>query len=51
METVFRINKLNYQIKEIPITFKNRTQGKSKIPKIEMLRTLKNLVVLKYFDI
>ena len=49
METIYRINKLNYKIKEIPITFKNRTQGKSKIPKIEIFRTLKNLLLLKFF--
>ena len=49
METIYRINKLNYEIKEIPITFKNRTQGKSKIPKIEIFRTLKNLLLLKFF--
>ncbi len=50
METIFRINKLGYEIKEIPIIFKNRTQGESKIPKIEIFRTLKNLVILKFYD-
>ena len=50
METIYRINKLNYEIKEIPIIFKNRTQGKSKIPKIEIFRTLKNILSLKFFD-
>lgn len=50
METVYRISKLNYQIKEIPIIFKNRTEGKSKIPKIEIFRTIKNLFILKFFD-
>ena len=49
METIYRINKLNYRIKEIPIIFKNRAQGKSKIPKIEIFRTLKNLFIL-YFE-
>jgi len=49
METIYRINKLNYEIKEIPIIFKNRTQGKSKIPKIEIFRTLKNILLLKFF--
>ena len=34
METIYRINRLNYEIKEIPIIFKDRAQGKSKIPKI-----------------
>ena len=46
METLYRINKLNYEIKEIPIIFKNRAQGKSKIPKIEIFRTIKNLIIL-----
>ena len=50
METIYRINKLGYEIKEIPIIFKNRTQGKSKIPKIEIFRTLKNLLILKFYD-
>ena len=50
METIYRINKLGYEIKEIPIIFKNRTQGESKIPKIEIFRTLKNLVILKFYD-
>ena len=49
METIYRINKLNYEIKEIPIIFKNRAQGKSKIPKIEIFRTIKNLLIL-YFE-
>ncbi len=48
METIFRINYLGYQIKEIPIIFENRTKGKSKIPKIETLRTLKNIFVLMF---
>jgi len=46
METIYRIDKLNFEIKEIPIIFKNRTQGKSKIPKIEIFRTIKNLLIL-----
>jgi dolichol-phosphate mannosyltransferase len=48
METIFRINKLGFKIYEVPIHFKNRTQGKSKIPKLEIFRTLKNLFLL-YF--
>ena len=46
METIFILNKLGYNIYEIPIQFKNRTQGKSKIPKLELLRTLKNLLII-----
>ncbi len=46
METIFRIHKSNFKIKEIPIIFENRIKGKSKIPKIETLRTLKNIFLL-----
>ena len=46
METIFILNKLGYDIYEIPIQFKNRTQGKSKIAKLEVLRTLKNLLII-----
>ena len=49
METVFRINKAGYKIKEIPIIFESRKKGDSKIPKIEALRTLKNVFLL-YLD-
>ena len=48
METIYLLNKLGHNIYEIPIEFKNRTQGKSKIPKLEILRTLKNLFII-YF--
>ncbi len=47
METVYLINKKNFKITEIPIKFKNRTYGKSKIPKIEILRTFFNAIRLK----
>ncbi len=46
MGTVFEISKRGYNIKEIPIIFKDRHKGISKIPKIEIFRTLKNLFVL-----
>jgi len=45
MGTLFEIDKLGYNIKEIPIIFKDRQKGLSKIPKIEIFRTLKNLIV------
>ena len=47
METVYLINKKIFKITEIPIKFKNRIYGKSKIPKIEILRTFFNLIRLK----
>ena len=46
MGTLFEIDKLGYEIKEIPIIFKDRQKGLSKIPKIEILRTIKNLFIL-----
>ena len=50
METIYRLNEKGFGIYEIPINFKNRTKGKSKIPKIEIFRTLKNLFLLKIKD-
>ena len=47
METLYLINKKNFKITEIPIKFKNRIYGKSKIPKIEILRTFFNAIRLK----
>ena len=47
METVYQINKSGNNIMEIPIIFRDRKKGISKIPKIETLRTLKNLFLLK----
>ena len=40
METIYLLNKNIIEIHEIPINFKNRTQGKSKIPSLEIFRTL-----------
>ena len=50
METIYRLNKRKIEIKEIPIVFKNRTRGFSKIPKIEIFRTLKNVFFLKFLN-
>ena len=50
MESLYQLNKNNYKILEVPISFKNRTAGKSKIPKIEIFRTLKNLLLLQFFS-
>ena len=43
MSTIYELERKNFDIKEIPITFYERTAGKSKIEKIEIFRTLKNL--------
>tara|TARA_B100000989_G_scaffold164030_1_gene122543 strand:+ start:5506 stop:6207 length:702 start_codon:yes stop_codon:yes gene_type:complete len=50
MESLYQLNKNNYKILEVPIYFKNRAAGKSKIPKIEIFRTLKNLLLLQFFS-
>ncbi len=47
METVFLVSLTKNEIKQIPIHFKDRKKGKSKIPTIESFRTLKNLFLLK----
>ena len=46
MGTLYEIKKRNFMIKEIPIIFKDRKEGYSKIPKLEVFRTLKNLLIL-----
>ena len=46
MGTMFIIKKMRIPFIEIPIIFKDREKGDSKIPKIEILRTLKNLLIL-----
>ena len=47
METVYLIHKKGISIKEIPIYFRDRKKGKSKIPKLEIFRTLYNIFKLK----
>jgi len=46
MGTLFELEKNNIEIREIPITFYDRRKGVSKIPKVEIFRTLKNLFFL-----
>ena len=46
MGTVYEIYKRNYKIKEIPIIFRDRKKGYSKIPRLEIFRTLKNLLFI-----
>ena len=47
METVFHIHNKGIAINQIPINFADRKEGKSKIPKIEVFRTLFNVLKLK----
>ena len=49
METIYQINKQGFKIIEIPIIFDVRLQGESKIPKVEVFRTLLNIFRL-YFS-
>jgi dolichol-phosphate mannosyltransferase len=46
METIYQIKKLGYNIVEVPIIFNHRAMGKSKIPRIELFRTLLNVLRL-----
>ena len=46
MGTIYEIAKKKFIIKEIPIIFSDRIKGYSKIPKLEIFRTLKNLFSL-----
>ena len=46
METIFELDQRNVPIYEIPITFNVRKHGVSKIPQIEIFRTLKNIFKL-----
>ena len=48
METVYLIHKEGIFIKQIPIIFKDREKGKSKIARIELFRTLLNVFKLKF---
>lgn len=43
-EVVDKIYKKGFHFKEFPITFGNRSLGKSKIPKLEAIRTIKYLI-------
>ena len=47
MGTIYEIHKMKFEIKQIPIIFKDRSKGYSKIPKLEIFRTLKNLFLIK----
>ena len=46
MGTLFEIANQGFAIKEIPIIFKDRGMGVSKIPRVEIFRTLINLLIL-----
>ena len=48
MEVLYHIKKMGYSINEIPIIFYERANGKSKIPKIELFRTLINIFLIRF---
>ena len=48
METVYQIHKRGIVIKQIPIYFKDREKGVSKIPKTEIFRALLNVFKLRF---
>ena len=48
METIYLLHLNGNDIKQIPIRFNDRLKGVSKIPKVEIFRTLKNLFILKF---
>ena len=48
MGTVHEIFKQKFKVKEIPIIFKDRKKWHSKIPRVEILRTIINILVLKF---
>jgi len=47
MVTIIELIRLGYKITETPIIFRDRLHGKSKIEKIELLRTIYYLIYLK----
>ena len=47
METVYQIHRRGFVIKQIPIYFADRISGISKTPKIELIRTLFNVLKLR----
>jgi|TARA_B100001964_G_scaffold17420_1_gene17888 dolichol-phosphate mannosyltransferase len=51
METLFRLDEKKYPIFEIPIQFRPRKHGFSKISKIEIFRALKNVFLLFFFKL
>jgi dolichol-phosphate mannosyltransferase len=48
METIYLIHSRGIKIKQIPIHFAIRIKGKSKLPRIELLRTFINVFKLKF---
>ena len=43
METVFRLHGAGFRIAEVPIYFKDRSEGESKLPKLEIVKGVATL--------
>ena len=48
---IWLMKKLNVNLIEVPIHFKDRTYGKSKIPKFQIIFSLYDLLAMKFKDI
>jgi len=48
-EMVYLFEKNNFKIKEVPVTFKDRAQGKSKLGKKQILEFFQVIFMLKFF--
>jgi dolichol-phosphate mannosyltransferase len=46
METVYRLHQAGFRLGEVPIHFRDRTAGVSKIPRLEIIRGMRKLLAL-----
>lgn len=51
VKLVWFMNKLNADLIEVPIHFRDRTKGKSKIPKLQIFISFFDLIILKFNDV
>ncbi len=51
VKLVWLMNKLKADLVEVPIHFRDRTKGKSKIPKLQIFISFFDLIVLKFNDL
>ena len=47
-ETIFRCEKMSFKVKEIPIVFRDRVKGKSKLSKTEILNFFLTIIRLRF---
>jgi dolichol-phosphate mannosyltransferase len=48
METVYRLHQAGFRLGEVPIRFRDRTAGVSKIPRLEIIRGMRKLLQLAW---